>query len=140
MTMTLISIILILVGIGLLYWHKCPDYDIGEWAVYVGVVLICVCTICLVASTGLLMTYKKDDIVYYEQLVQEREVLEQVLETGSDLDKIAIRRDVIDYNNKIISIKVTVKRFIMRDYWNQDLDWEGLQIIEWRSKDDSMGD
>lgn len=139
MTIAIISGALVLAGIGLCLWFNCSS-NWQEWLAYIGAFMVFLAGVAFVINLFMWIPYKKDSLIMYERLLQEKQVLEQVLETGSELDKIAIRRDVIDYNNRIIEIRIDHKRLIYRGYYRKDIDWAGLELIEWRTFDGSICD
>ncbi len=134
MTLTIIFGVAILAGISLKIWDSNRDkYSDGIWVDMFGFILIIISTIALLINMACWIPHKKDNQILLQQLNQEKQIIEQILDSGADLDKIMIRQDIINYNNKIIEIKINSKRFILKDYYDKNIDWDAFELIEWKN-------
>lgn len=130
MTLIIIFGILLLIGIGLKIWDRRRG-GWYNWQNLAGFIMIPLAGVFFLSSILFWLPHKKENEITYQTLIQEKNVIEKVLETGSDMDKIMLRDNVIEYNNRIIEIKINSKRFILRDYYSKDIDWDSLEFIEW---------
>lgn len=129
MTLTIIFGVLGLIGVILLVLGS-KSYSDGLQAS--GWVLIICCAVALIINTICWIPSNKDSVIKYNQLIQERVSIESMLETDKNVDRVMLNNMVIDYNNRIIEIKENHDRLIYKDYYNQNLDWDSLKVIEWK--------
>lgn len=129
MTIICISAILLIFSIPVFYMsHK-------KNAVGMGVVSFCLIILmgtALIVGTYYYIIWNKDSEIQHEQLVQERASIEAMLETDKDVDRIALNKLVIDYNNRVIEARNNSQRPIFRDYYSNNVDWMALETIDWR--------
>lgn len=131
MTLIITFAILTLLGIPFIVW----DSYVDEWSVWravTGWLLIIVFGFSLVIAILVYVPSKKNSEIEYMQLVQEKASIEQMISSGENVDKLMLNQRVIDYNNKIIEIKENSKRFVLSDYYSKDVNWDDLELIEWR--------
>lgn len=85
-----------------------------------------------IASTiGYIPSHRSSEIEYM-QLIQEKQAIEQMIDSGEAVDKLTLNQRVIDYNNEIIEKQENYKRPIIKDYYSPNVDWEALELIEWK--------
>lgn len=132
MTLAIIFGGLILIGIGIIIWHRLSNnYD--DWPVILSFIIIFTSALIFLINAVCWIPHKKDNQILLEQLAQEKYVIEKILETGTDFDKIMLRQEIIDYNNRIIKIKINSERFIFKDYYDRNVDWDALELIDWKN-------
>jgi len=131
MTLTIIFGISILIGIGLCLLDLLRNWYC-DWNVYVGVTIIFFAVVAFIINLIFWIPSAKDSEIKYTQLLTEKAAIESMLETDKDVDRLLINSAVIDYNNRIIQARTNSARPIYRDYYNQNLDWAGLSLIEWK--------
>lgn len=130
MTLTIIFAVLLVVGIVLLVYG---DSVRGEtWKLIVGFLLTFVTTISLIMNLICWIPSGKDSEIQYDQWMQEKASIESMLITDKNVDRIQLNQMVIDYNNDIIAVQQNSKRFILGEYYSNDIDWDSLQLIDWR--------
>lgn len=132
MTLTIIFGIVVLIGVGLILLEKLPNWDYTEWNIILGWVLIIFFGLALVVNLPIWISSNKDSQIKYNQLVSEKISIEAMLETDKTVDRFLLNSAVIDYNNRIIETKTNSTRFILKDYYNQNLDWNFLETIDWK--------
>lgn len=76
---------------------------------------------------------KGNSEINYQQLVAERQSIEAMLQTNQMVDSLQLNDRVIDYNNRIISVRENSQRAILCEYYSTDVDWGALELIEWKS-------
>lgn len=128
--MTIFIMLGILIFIGINLYNSDPQCI--KFRGSIGLLLFCLGILGFIVNMFIWIPSSKDSEIRYNQLIQEKISIESMLETDRNIDKLLLTKSVIDYNNKIIEVKTNYKRFICRDYYNQDLDWHKLEIIEWR--------
>jgi len=129
MTLIMILAVLILVFSGLTAWGHYTD---GDFRFIGGICLVIVLALAELFAILSFIPSKKDSEIRYKQLVQERISIVQMLENDRDVDRIVLNKAVIDYNNRVIAEIENSRRFIFRDYYSEGVDWESLEIVEWK--------
>lgn len=131
MTLIIIFAVLAVLGIPFVIWEYCA-WDWSVWRGVVGWSLIVTFGLALVLAILGYIPSKKDSEIKFARLQQERISIMQMLESDRDADRIALNKLVIDYNNRVISNKEYSKRFILKDYYSKDVNWDALELIEWK--------
>lgn len=131
MTLTIIFGTILAIGIGLCIWQH-MECGISDWKLFTGITAIIVAGIALIVNLITWLPSEKNSEIKYYQLQSEKKTIEAMLKTDKDVDRLLLNSTVICYNNKIIEAKANSHRIIFRDYYSQHLDWEGLDLIEWR--------
>lgn len=132
MTLIIIFAILAALGIPFLIWQR---YIKDCWSIWRGATGACLTIffgICLIVSILDYVPSKKNSEIQYKQFMQEKAAIEQMISTNKDVDKLMLNQKVIEYNNRVIETKENSKRFIYRDYYSKNVDWNSLELIEWR--------
>ena len=132
MTLMIIFGVILLVGIGFCVWQGfCGNYY-SDWKAIIGVTTIVFMIIGIVINSFAWIPSAKNSEIYFNQLIAEKETIELILETDKDVDRVLLNKFVIEYNNKVIEVKANFNRFICKDYYNHNLNWEGLELIKWK--------
>lgn len=132
MTLIIIFAVLVLIGILFCIWQALIDDVWNDWRGLVGTIFIAFGGIALVVSIIAYIPSKKDSEIKYMQFIQEKASIEQMISTGENIDKLMLNKRVIEYNNKVIEVRENSKRFVFRDYYSKDVDWDSLELIEWK--------
>ena len=130
MTWTIILGALFLAGIGLIIWGIVADY--WEWPFFVGTLAMVLAGVALIINLCIWIPSGKNSEIRYNQLLAEKATIEDMLHTDRNVDRLALNHYVINYNNRVIEERTNYNRLIIGDYYNQALDWAGLELIEWR--------
>lgn len=101
------------------------------WRDILGITLVIACGIALLGNLMAWIPSKKDSEIKYQQLQAQKYTVEQMLDTDQIVDRILLNEKVIEYNNEVIEVKTNSQRFIYKDYYSKDVDWDALEIIEW---------
>jgi len=59
-------------------------------------------------------------------------MIEAMLESGKEMDRVQLTLVVLRYNNKIVECRTGSTQIISRDYYSRKVDWQALTLIEWR--------
>lgn len=136
MTLTIIFTAGILIGVAFIIWgnfesqrRDCFSYCM--WRDILGITLVIACGIALLGNLMAWIPSKKDSEIKYQQLQAQKYTVEQMLDTDQIVDRILLNEKVIEYNNEVIEVKTNSQRFIYKDYYSKDVDWDALEIIEW---------
>lgn len=141
MTLSIIFGIIILVGVGLkvsLWWkNRHLEWHEHQWhgLDFLGSIIIVVFTVVFIVNFLVWLPSKKDSEIKYHQLVQEKITIEQMLETDKNIDRFLLNERVIEYNNTVIMRQTNSKRFVYREYYSKDVDWDALELIAWSKGD-----
>lgn len=131
MTLIIIFSVFILIGVALATWAEKRNLE-PFWIGLLGWVLVFLFGIGeAIAIPEFIMSKKSSEIVY-QQLLEERTAIVQMLENDRDVDRIALNKLVIDYNNRVIESREDSKRSIFKEYYSDAVDWDALETIEWR--------
>lgn len=132
MTLIIIFAALVLIGILFCIWQAFVGDVWNDWRGVVGAIFIIFGGIFLVFSIIEYISSKKDSEIKYMQFIQEKASIEQMISTGENVDKFLLNQRVIEYNNKVIEVRENSKQFVFRDYYSKDVDWDSLELIEWK--------
>ena len=132
MTLTIIFVAVALAGISLVVWGVKDSKYCGIWREATGTFLIVLAGIALIVNLLIWIPSKKDSEIDYQQLLQEKQTIEIMLDGDEDVDRLLLNQRVIDYNNRIIAVRENSQRHILKDYYSKDVDWQTLELIEWR--------
>lgn len=98
----------------------------------IAIIFFAASVITLVVSTIFYIPSKKDSERLYLQFVNRYEVINKMLDSDVDIDILTSQEMILDYNVAVIKVKFDSKRFILKDYYSKDVDWDSLKTIEWR--------
>lgn len=132
MTLTIIFAVLALLGIPFAIWQYRIKDLLSCWRGVFGYSLIVIFGVCSVIAFFSYIPSKKDSEIKYMQLLQEKASIEQMICSGGNVDKLMLNQHVIDYNNRVIETKENSKRFVFKEYYSKDVDWDALEPIEWK--------
>lgn len=131
MTLTGVFSIAVLIGIAFCIWDY-YDNCFSDWKSVAGRAIIAICGIALFINLAVWIPSKRNSEICHQQYIQEKQTIEVMLQTDNNVDRLLLNDRVIEYNNKIISVKENCKRYVRRDYYSKDVDWDALELIEWK--------
>lgn len=129
MTLIIFSIVLVLIGIGLVAWDEfgpsLRETWFGGGVMFTGWVLLVITLLFWIGST-------KDSEITYYQLEQEKQTIELIQAENKNVDRVMLNKMVVEYNNKVINIQMRLSRFMYKDYYSKKVNWDALELIEWK--------
>ena len=131
MTLTIVFSIAVLIGIAFCIWDY-YDNCFSDWKPVVGWTIIAICGIALFINLAVWIPSKRNSEICHQQYIQEKQTIEVMLQTDNNVDRLLLNDRVIEYNNKIISVRENSKRYVWQDYYSKDVDWDALELIEWK--------
>lgn len=131
--MTLIIIFAVITAIGgvFLFWASKDGFD-SSFKLITGVSLLAFGIIMLIIVLLFYPLVIRENTVIYQQLLEEKKAIEYMLDNADDFDRIMLSQKVMDYNNRVILVKARSSMPISKEYHAESLDWQGLELIEWR--------
>lgn len=130
--MTLLIIIGILIVLFILLMIAGVKSDFDD-LVAMGTALLLTAIVCFVIATVNLVNSDKNGLVDYQQLKQEKQLLQAMVEDNNIVDRFdsILPNKVKEYNDKVIFIKVDSTRWIAKDFYSKRVDWQSLELIDW---------
>ena len=72
---------------------------------------------------------KKDSEILYTQLLTNHNTITHTILYGNETSKAIACETIVKYNNDVIKAKTNSKRFIFKDFYSQNVDWDWLEVI-----------
>lgn len=128
MKLIVIFALFIIAGIALLWFHNQNTWD-RFWAFPLGIVLIVIFGTAELFAVPIFLTSKKDSEILYQQLIEEKAGLEQLLENPENADNQWLYQEITRYNDSVIEHKENALDTETGTHYSTNVDWEALEVI-----------